>query len=605
MTKQQDKLTFDQLKKSLNEEVKEYTVISSGSLAVDLASGIGGFPLGRIIETFGPESCIDESTFIPYSIYDREGKLINKKGNTIAHLYKRFTEELTKDFYIRSANLEGCITRNKVLEVVQTGVKPCYQVKTLKGLTIITTKDHKYMTPDGFKSLEDLLPGDIINTHTNKRNKLDNPKDYYKARKTIMVKYHPFFPIKKVNRYTYYRGQVSRAYYEAYLNNMTYMEYINFLNVESHEKINKLKFIPVNTHVHHRDENFNNNLENNLELIDPSRHGKLHSKDRLKNLSFIVDEDQILTIVPVGDRNTYDIKCAYPYNNFIANQFVVHNSGKSTLAQMMCAEALKSGYKVAYLDSEYSLDKEYAKVLGFDIESPNCIFNQPDGLEECLNIAVKLAESGEVDVIVIDSLSSLVPMKEVEGDVGDNTIGIKARYVGQFLRKIRGICSKNDVLLYTVGQLRERIGIIFGDPLVTDYGNAMKFAASMRIRIARTVSKDKLDSETRINFKKNKCAVPFTQGTFQLIHGVGIDKVAELYNVAIEMEIIKLEGRTSYFEGSKLDTSKDKSMALLYDNIELCDKIKEKINEKFLLLRSAKSESTDLSELQDTNIQSQ
>jgi recombination protein RecA len=222
------------------------------------------------------------------------------------------------------------------------------------------------------------------------------------------------------------------------------------------------------------------------------------------------------------------------------------SSGKSFIAMKTCANAVKQGYNVAYLDSEFAMDKDWAKFNGFDIESEQVVFEQPDTVEDACNIAIELAESGLIKVIVIDSLSSLTPQKELEGDVGDNTIGLKARILGQFVRKIKGILKRNNVLLITVGQLRNSIGgMTYGENATTDYGNAMKFFASMRVRYWKGIEKDNgvpIANRTTVKIEKNKCSVPFGSAKYDIVYGKGIDNDKELVILAEELGVISKSG---------------------------------------------------------------
>jgi len=322
----------------------------SGSFGTDYITG-GGFAYRRIQLLFGAKSCIDGDSFLWYEIW-KNNKRANSKGGTIRNLYKRFTDvtktgrkPMSNDlatYYVKSVDDEGYVVRNEILNVVKTGKKKCFEVSVSSGEQLTSTMEHKYLTPSGYKELKDLKVGDIV--YVNRNNRVKGRKKHT-SRPAICVKYHPYFPVKIVKDkykgvekdYPYYRGQQSRIVYEACLNDMTYDQYVSILNTASKEEINKLKFLPVDIHVHHKDENFLNNDISNLELIDPSEHGKLHMLDRLKNLMIIVDEATILSIEPVGERETFDIQCAYPYNNYIANGIVVHNSGKNALLNQTTA----------------------------------------------------------------------------------------------------------------------------------------------------------------------------------------------------------------------------------------------------------------------------
>jgi RecA/RadA recombinase len=325
----------------------------SGSFGVDRVTG-GGFAYRRIQLIFGAKSCIDGDSFLYYELW-RDGKRMNSKGGSIRRLYERFSGDISEGskygrhfqqeadtFYVKSVDDTGRVIRNEILDVVKTGKKSCYNVKVAHGENLISTAEHKYLTPVGYKQLSELKVGDILYINTNNRIKgrkksLNRPE--------IFVKYHPYLPTKivkdnykgKETDYLYYRGQKARMVYEAFLNGFSLDEYKEFLDTKTKNEINNLRFLPTTIHIHHKDEDFLNNDISNLELIDPSEHGKVHMQDRLSNLQIIVEETPIVSIEYAGERETFDIQCAYPYNNYIANSIVVHNSGKNALLNQTTA----------------------------------------------------------------------------------------------------------------------------------------------------------------------------------------------------------------------------------------------------------------------------
>lgn len=459
------------------EAVPGIEFFSSGSVSVNKALG-GGWARGRIIEVFGPE-CIAGGSYIPFEVWNDETRS-NHKGGTIERLYERFHNlELDKtpkqgrhlqnndaEFYVKSVDNEGKIIRNRVLNVVKSGKKQCLKVELETGEVLFATKDHKFMTPNGFIPLSDLTFGDTLFVHNNTRVK---GKKNYTKRPEVYVKYHPYLPSKTVvcnktgKEYSYGRAQKSRMVYEAHMNHFTYDEYIRFLNTSTTAAINDLNFIPEGMHIHHKDENFKNNDINNLELIDPSKHGQIHAQDRLKNLSFVVVPSKIVNITTVGEHETYDLTCDYPYNNYIAEGIVVHNSsGKTTLCMHAIAEVQKAGGKAAFIDVEHAFDPSYAKNVGVDINT--LLFSQPDSGEQALNVADMLVRTGAVSLLVIDSVAALVPEKELEGEVGDSVMGVQARMMSQAMRKICGIAHNTNTTIMFTNQIRMKIGIMFGNP---------------------------------------------------------------------------------------------------------------------------------------------
>lgn len=544
-------------------DVSPNQVISTGSIQLDAALGIGGYKKGRIVEIYGQESCIYSESYLAYEVVDKDGTSINHKGGSIARLYERFhntrvegtpnqgchlyTHKEDIEYFIRSANDEGSIIRNKVLDVVKTGEKECFEVTTEHGNKLTTTAEHKFLTPDGYRPLSELEVGSTLFVHNNTRN---TGRKYYQSRSSVMVKYHPCWPTKvvsckKTNRdYLYYRGQKSRAVYEAFLNDMKLEEYLDALNTLTKNEINQLFFIPKDIHVHHLDEDFNNNDISNLKLIDPSEHGKLHAGDRHRNLSFIAVESKVISIESVGLKETYDLKCAFPYNNYIAEGIVVHNSGKTTLCLHAVANAQKMGKTCVYIDAEHSLDPTYAQCLGVNLDE--LIISQPDYGEQALDIVDSFVRSGEIGLIVVDSVAALIPQKELEGEVGDSVVGLQARIMSQAMRKITGVTSKTECSVIFVNQIRMKIGVMWGSPNTTTGGNALKFYASQRLEIIRIGDVKKSDkiigNRTKVKVVKNKLAPPKKEVEFDILFGVGIDEYNEVIDLAVSDGLILKTG---------------------------------------------------------------
>jgi RecA/RadA recombinase len=452
-------------------------IISSGSLLLDNALGIGGYPKGRIVEMYGPESCIYKNTYIQYETRYKNGKRINHKGGTIEHLYELFHDcckdgranKLNREdivFMISSINEDERIIKQVIADVVKTGVKECFKLLTKSGEEIIATAEHKFYIGNGnYKPLGDLSVGDTVYIHNNTHSK-DKKHDHEFNRPEVLVKYHPSCRVKMVDKYMYYRVRESHIVYEAHLNGYTKDEFIKILNSKDEELINTLTFIDTeNYDIHHKDLNPENNAIENLELLTKSEHYRLHATSNQKYLSFIAVEDEIVDIIPFGAQEVYDIKCFAPYNNYIANNFVVHNCGKTTMALHAIAECQKNGGIAAFIDAEHAMDPTYAKALGVDVD--NMYICQPDCGEQALEVADKLVQSGAIDICVIDSVAALVPKKELEGDMGDVNVGLQARLMSQALRKLTASVSKNNCLMIFINQLREKVGIMFGNPETT------------------------------------------------------------------------------------------------------------------------------------------
>jgi recombination protein RecA len=256
------------------------------------------------------------------------------------------------------------------------------------------------------------------------------------------------------------------------------------------------------------------------------------------------------------------------------------SSGKTTLSLHCIAEAQKGGGMAAFIDAEHAFDKAYAEKLGIDIE--NLLISQPDDGEQALEIAEHLIRSGTIDIIVIDSVAALVPRSELEGDMGDSKMGLQARLMSQALRKLTGAISKTGCSCIFINQLREKIGVVFGNPETTTGGNALKFYASVRLDIRRMAQiKDSageiLGNRTKVKVVKNKVAPPFKVVEFDIIYGEGISKVGEIIDLGVALDIIRKSGSWFSYGDNKLAQGRDAVKALLQDNPELLDTLEGQI----------------------------
>ncbi|ARV09635.1 recombinase RecA [Winogradskyella sp. PC-19] len=259
------------------------------------------------------------------------------------------------------------------------------------------------------------------------------------------------------------------------------------------------------------------------------------------------------------------------------------SSGKTTLTLHAIAEAQKAGGIAAFIDAEHAFDRFYAEKLGVDLE--NLIISQPDNGEQALEIADNLVRSGAIDIIVIDSVAALTPKSEIEGEMGDSKMGLHARLMSQALRKLTGSISKTNCTMIFINQLREKIGVMFGNPETTTGGNALKFYASVRLDIRRSTQiKDSnstvMGNKTRVKVVKNKVAPPFKLAEFDIMYGQGISKVGEILDIAVEHDIIKKAGSWFSYEDTKLGQGRDAVKALIKDNPELMDELEEKVRAK-------------------------
>jgi recombination protein RecA len=258
------------------------------------------------------------------------------------------------------------------------------------------------------------------------------------------------------------------------------------------------------------------------------------------------------------------------------------SSGKTTLSMHAIAEAQKRGGIAAFVDAEHAFDKTYAEKLGIDVD--NLLISQPDDGEQALEIADALIRSGAIDIIVIDSVAALVPKAEIEGDMGDSKMGLQARLMSQALRKLTGTINKTGCICIFINQLREKIGVMFGNPETTTGGNALKFYASVRLDIRRIGQlkdgNDIVGNRTKVKIAKNKVAPPFRTVEFDIIYGEGVSKVGEIIDLGVDMEIIKKSGSWFSYNDTKLGQGIDAVKAILADNPEMADEIEKKIKEK-------------------------
>ncbi|MFW5706591.1 MAG: recombinase RecA [Bacteroidota bacterium] len=257
------------------------------------------------------------------------------------------------------------------------------------------------------------------------------------------------------------------------------------------------------------------------------------------------------------------------------------SSGKTTLAIHAIAEAQKAGGIAAFIDAEHAFDSNYARKLGVDID--NLLVSQPDNGEQALEIAENLIRSGAIDIIIIDSVAALTPKSEIEGEMGDSKMGLQARLMSQALRKLAGTINKTGCCCIFINQLREKIGVMFGNPETTTGGNALKFYSSVRLDIRRISQIKDGDSVTgnraRVKVVKNKLAPPFRQAEFDIIYGEGISKTGEIIDLAVDNNIVKKAGSWFSYGDTKLGQGRDAVKNLLIDNPELADEIEAKIVE--------------------------
>ena len=267
----------------------------------------------------------------------------------------------------------------------------------------------------------------------------------------------------------------------------------------------------------------------------------------------------------------------------IIEVFGPESSGKTTIALHMIAEAQKMGGEAAFIDAEHALDPVYAKHLGVDID--NLIVSQPDTGEQALEIAEALVRSGALDIIVVDSVAALVPKAEIDGDMGDSHVGLQARLMSQALRKLAGVINKSKCVIVFINQLREKVGIMFGNPETTPGGRALKFYSSVRLDIRR-VESIKQDGEvvgnrTRAKVVKNKVAPPFREAEFDIVYGKGVSKEGNILDIAVNLEIIEKSGSWFSYNGERIGQGRENAKAYLTENPKVAEEIETKIRNNY------------------------
>ncbi len=529
---------------------------------LDLAISRNGYPAGRLVEISGFEHCIDKDTFIHFQVRNKEDKVQNCKGGTIENLYNRFhfnkdIRTINSEYYVPCMMDEGFILNRKIKDVVNSGIQECYKLITKNNLSIICTLEHKFFSNGNFKRLKELNIGDTLQVSIGERQKGIKKQSW---RPDVCVKFHPTSCTKVIEgKYVYKRLMVSRAAYEAYQNNLTYEDYIKRLNSGNLEG---LKFLTSNLHIHHIDENWKNNSPENLIAITQSQHTSHHAKENLKNLSFIVSTDTIESIEFVGLRQTYDIIMSDPYRNYIANKFVVHNSGKSCVALAAIASAQRMGGVGAWIDAERTFDPQWAalngcdpsKILLYEADTIEGLFDsQANSIE-----AYKRLNSTAPLVTVTDSVTAVSTKEDYEKDYDDvSRLGTDARAIRKCVKKINPLIAENKVTaLYITHSIAKTAIGPYAKQSQSSGGHALKFFSTVRIELTKMstikeVEENKAGTEIQgrkgievgIAIEKHKAGKIKNLKLKCFLHENGFDLYENLFEALIHIGAIVKESR--------------------------------------------------------------
>ena len=501
---------------ALGAKMRDIERAPTGIFQFDLASG-GGFPRGKISTVYGKESCLAPHSQIKYHVRSKDGKIHNAKGGSIERLWYRFhglpvsgkggyKRKQTRNsvFTVPCINEQGVIQHAEVMDVIRCGMKQVFELRTKKGFCIKATPEHRFWNGQEFVCLSGLDIGDTIFVHNNTPNK---GRQRYLSRPEIVVKYHPYAPLKTIAGCDYKRLSISRFVYEAALNNLEVEEYRWRLN---EGKLEGLVFSDPNKHIHHLDENCLNDVSNNLVEIDPVKHGKLHVDQN--KLGFIAIPDVVESIIQGLEVMTYDIKMAGVYRNYVADGFVVHNSGKTNLAlkTMGLLQAAEPDSKAVFIDVEHSLDPAWAARLGVDTEQ--LVVFEPDFGEEAIDMLDAAIRSDDVSIIVLDSLAALTTEKEIDNESTKQQVAGNSLLVGKAMRKaVSGLsaASKEDCFptVILINQIRTKVGVVYGSPDYQPGGNALRHTSGLTVKIYGKNEMDKSFSQVIPAYKDTSVVI--------------------------------------------------------------------------------------------------
>ncbi len=454
-----------------------------------------GWPAGRVIELFGYEHCQVYDAFIQYQVRKPNGKIQNSKGGTIESLYHRFhniprtgkgkyLRPQTKGavYYAPSVNEDNVVIQNRIIDVVKTGENECFEVLTKTGLTAKTTSGHKFFTGDSYVELSSLNVGNTVFIHNNTKYTVEEKKKQ-ETRQCFSIDNHPHFSKRHgIRKY--------RAIYEAHMNGISIEDYLQRFSLN---KLEGLSFVPKERHIHHLDGDHTNNSIDNLCIMSEADHRKHHALLNRKQLGFIAIPDEIVSIVSVGVQPTYDLKMETPYHNYVADGFVTHNCGKSTLALHAIAEAQRMGGGGYFIDTEKSWDEKRAIQCGVDPDL-NFRIMDCDSIEAVFRSLLTIvdarleANNGKPFICVVDSVTGTATEFMKKHEMGkEERVGQDARAIRGGMRRLMPKLARSKVNLFMINHAIATIATFkFAKQSEAAGGHAIKLFSTVRVNLAPT-----------------------------------------------------------------------------------------------------------------------
>jgi recombination protein RecA len=549
--------------------------VSSRSMVVDAVLrggrpvGSSLVPFGRMMEVSGPEDCLDGETFIQYETRLPDGTRINHKGGSLEKLFRRFYGMSFKGraplkgprvFTAPSMNDEGRIFQNHIVDVVDVGMKDCFEIVTRSGAVLVATAEHKFFVGTGYQPLANLVEGSTVFLHnrTPYRVDLDQMSGSAVERPQLYLKHHPVAGVKFVEdgKYRYHRLARSRAVIEADMNDLSLDDYVNRLNDNC---LDELVFLRSDQHVHHCDENYLNDDLSNLVVLERAQHTRQHAIKKHNNLRYTVVQDVVESIQPVGCRRVFDLKMEAPFNNFIANGLVVHNSGKSTLCAQIAAEVQSKGGLVLITDTEEKIDKSYWAKLGVDLK--RCVRIQCQSVREVFDKqykALKVARDKAPDRLVLmlwDSLGGTSIHDLVDESLDESPMEQaekfamrRAKQIGEGVELIHSIVARTRACYLWTNHEYTKIGVRFGSPREVRGGRKPKYYATVRLQLTPVGGLTETDVVTGKTkeygstilvkaLKNHMSGIKLSRPAF-VLSGVGFDDNMTVFETARKMKVI-------------------------------------------------------------------